>query len=126
MFAEIPNKIPTNAVRGDLDVWPSYGDLCEMNKFYRDFCSAEGWIGESYIGIWKPQEVKEYEPIISKTYPSKYHFFATDGGGSKFGFFKSSSNISYICAPDIGSEEDIRVLGDWDAFIGCLHSGDYI
>lgn len=67
-----------------------------------------------------------FKKCNSECYDTKYHFFGSDGGGTQFGFFMDDGAIEYVSAPNIGSIEDIRVLGNWDQFVSSLEKCDYI
>ena len=126
MFDERPDKVPVNPDETYNEVWPEFGKKCEMNKFYQEYQSAAGWLGESFLAIWSKEEICEYAPLIAETFSSRYKFFASDGGGNQFGFFADAERINYVSAPDIGSDDDIRVLGNWKEFLNSLRTGDYI
>lgn len=126
MFSEIPNKVRLDLVPERIDVWPEVGERCEVNLFYQKYDSAEGWIGEGYLMIWRRNETIKLGPVIANTFPEKYKFFGSDGGGNQFAFFDENGEIVYISAPDIGGEEDIRVLGGWREFVESIKSVDYI
>lgn len=125
-FDEIPNKVPRETQSLGMDIWPSLGTNCEVNLFFKDYASAEGWLGEGYFMIWSRDEIVSLQQVIMQTYPEKYHFFASDGGGTQFGFIEDGSKILYFSAPDIGTVEDIRILGNWDEFLRCIRESDYI
>ncbi|KZL22455.1 hypothetical protein [Pseudovibrio sp. Ad37] len=65
------------------------------------------------------------EPNL-EAYPEKYYFFASDGGGTQFGFIVENGDVVFVSAPDIGSEDDIRLLGDWNQFLKSIETNDYI
>lgn len=122
-FDEIPNKkLGTDAS----DCWPALGNSFPLNLFYRQFDGAEGWIGDSYFAMWSRKEISEFRGPNLEAFPSKYNFFGSDGGGTQFGFFVTDDGIQFCSAPDIGGEEDIRVLGDWNAFVSSIRHSDYI
>jgi len=121
---KLPNK---KAQVSDVsNAWPEFDDTFELNEFYRSFSSAEGWLGDSYIIVWSRKEIEDFRIHINEAYPKKYHFFGSDGGGTQFGFFVKNGVVSYVSAPNIGGEEDIRVLGSWDEMISCVEKCDYI
>lgn len=126
LFEKIPNKKPKPAEGENTDVWPQFGDQCEVNLFYRNFSSAEGWLGDRYIMIWSRKEVVDFRAASLETFPENYNFFASDGGGTQFGFFDDRGVVQYISAPNIGSEDDIRVLGSWVQLLSSIETGDYI
>lgn len=115
--------MPSNANR---DIWPDLGSDFELNQFYRSYLCSEGWVGECYLCIWTPEEIKEFGFSNLKTFPQKYNFFASNGGGTQFAFHRENGAIYYISAPDIGDATDIRELGDWEQFWSSIVSGDYI
>ncbi len=126
LFDQLPNKKPINKKHPIHDVWPEMGDNCEMNLFYRYFVSSEGWLGRGYLAIWSREEIFEYKNLINETYSKKFHFFASDGGGTQFAFVKINESIQYISAPDIGSGDEMRILGNWKQFLKAIREGDYI
>ncbi|MDO9415821.1 hypothetical protein [Pararhizobium sp.] len=125
-FDKIPNKELVEFKEAATAFWPEHGNNFELNKFYGLFKSAEGWLGRSYVSFWSRSEIESFRASNFEAYPEKYWFFASDRGGTQFGFFPEDGNILYISAPDIGEENDIRVLGDWDHFLSMLDSGEYI
>lgn len=125
-FLNIPNKRRLEASVMVSDIWPELGRDFELNQFYRQYESAEGWVGEGYLALWTQGEVRNFRAPNLEAYPDKYHFFASDGGGTQFGFVAENGTVSFISAPDIGDEEDIRVLGNWGQFLKCVETGDYI
>lgn len=126
MFAEIPEKVSVSGQRHNGDVWPEYGDRCEMNLFYREYSFAEGWMGDGFLVIWSRREIYGQQPSIRESYPDKYHFFGCDDCGSQFGFFENDGFMTYVCGPDIGSENELRVLGGWDEFVKRVSHCDYV
>lgn len=125
-FENIPNKslVKKNLVKADL--WPELGNDFELNQFYQKYDSAEGWLGEGYFVIWSQQEVLDFREPILEAYAEKFHFFASDGGGTQFGFFTENEKIFFVSAPNIGNEDDIRVLGNWQQLLEAVQAGDYI
>ena len=103
-------------------MWPDFA----LNVFYRLYDSAEGWLAKGYLAIWSRQEVPEYRAANLDTYPGRYHFFASDGGGTQFGFFQHDGAVQFVSAPYIGTEDDIRVLGDWSQFSNAIAQSEYI
>lgn len=122
-FDEIPNKKPGIETS---DCWPELGASFSLNLFYRQFDGAEGWVGDSYFAMWSRQEINDFRDPNLEAYPRKYNFFGSDGGGTQFGFFVADAGIQFCSAPDIGGEEDIRVLGNWQEFISSVSHNDYI
>lgn len=125
-FDRIPNKRLLEPVNEVLDLWPELGQDFELNQFYRRYSCAEGWLGEGYLAIWTKQEVEKFKEANVEAYSEKYIFFASDGGGNQFGFFVEDGEVSFISAPDIGDDGDIRILGNWCKFLRALEIGDYI
>lgn len=125
-FQSIPNKQHVESGVVQADLWPELGENFVLNQFYRQYVSAEGWIGDGYLALWTREEVRNFRGPNLEAYPGKYHFFASDGGGSQFGFLVENDKISFVSAPDIGDEEDIRILGNWSRFLKCVEAGDYI
>lgn len=126
MFATIPDKMIVDGQARQQDVWPEYGDRCEMNLFYRTYSFAEGWIGDGFLVIWSRREIACLAPIMRQSYPADYHFFASDDCGNHFAFRESAGRIQYVSAPYLGNEDDIRVLGDWEAFLNSVRECDYV
>ena len=126
LFELIPNKRPAESAEDEPALWPDLGHDFELNQFYRHFSGAEGWLGERYLIIWTKPEVLDYRGPNLEAYPEKYHFFASNGGGTQFGFFVEDGKVAYVSAPDIGDEGDIRILGEWGDFLKSLQHGDYI
>lgn len=86
-FDEITNKIDQpKDKRNVLGVWPSLGENFVLNEFYRHWLQAEGWVGQAYLMIWSPREVEDFRAANVGSYPDKYHFFASDGGGRSLVF----------------------------------------
>ena len=125
-FDIIPNKRPVDADEVTTNFWPDFGDGFELNQFYRCYDGAEGWLGEGYLAVWSRREIQNFREPIMEAYPDRYHFFASDGGGTQFGFVSQNDQILFVSAPDIGSEEDIRILGNWTQFLRSVETGDYI
>jgi len=125
VFTNIPNKKPVEQKNLPW-VWPQFGDQLIANIFYSEYSSAEGWVGDGYLMMWPREEVLTLEPIINEYFARKYHFFASDGSGTQFGFFDDGEKIMYISAPDIGDESDIKTLGTWQSFIESVHRNEYI
>lgn len=125
-ISNIPNKRSRDPNVAISDLWPELGKDFELNQFYRLYDGAEGWLGDGYLAIWPRNEVQEFRNPNLEAYPDKYHFFASDGGGTQFGFVVDNKVVSFVSAPDIGSEEDIRVLGSWEQFLRAVEAGDYI
>ena len=126
LFELIPNKRSAEGAEGEPELWPELGHGFELNQFYRHFSGAEGWLGEGYLAVWTKHEVLKFKKPNLEAYPEKYHFFASDGGGTQFGFFVEDGKVAYVSAPDIGNERDIRILGEWGDFLKSLQHGDYI
>ncbi len=122
-FNEFPNKRSGGQTT---DVWPDLGAEFMLNRFYRHFDGAEGWLGDSFLTVWSRQEVIQFRSPNREAYPEKYHFFGSNGGGTQFGFVCDNGGVEFCSAPDIGGEEDIRFLGDWVGFIQSLRDADYI
>lgn len=126
-FDEITNKIDQpKDKRNVLGVWPSLGENFVLNEFYRHWLQAEGWVGQAYLMIWSPREVEDFRAANVGSYPDKYHFFASDGGGTQFGFFVDAGGAKFISAPDVGEIDDIRTIGGWPQFIDALRLGQYL
>jgi hypothetical protein len=125
-FDKIPNKNPVNQKQTETDVWPDMGSEFVINQFYKQYSCAEGWLGDGYLAIWTQEEVQSYHEPNLEAYPAKYSFFASDGGGTQFGFCSENGKPVFVSAPDIGNEDDIRVLGDWESFLASVETGDYI
>jgi len=126
MFEKIPNKVSIAPSGEKQDVWPALSDQLEINLFYREFISAEGWIGSSYFVIWPREDVQRLRSVLTETFTCKYHFFGSNGGGTQFGFFENRGKFIYVSAPDIGNPNDIKQLGSWLEFMDSLMKGDYI
>lgn len=122
----IPNKRRVDVSTAASVPWPDLGENFVLNQFYKNYSGAEGWLGEAYLVVWGPEEALDFRGPNSEVYPDKYQFFASDGGGTQFGFFVSDDNATYVSAPNIGGEEDIRVLGEWQDFIHAIEAADYI
>lgn len=125
-FEALPNKRAAEVEQQATDMWPEFGAGFVLNKFYRNYDGAEGWLGDGYLAIWSRQEVQSFREPNLEAYPSNYHFFASDGGGTQFGFLGDDRGVSFISGPDIGGKEDVRVLGSWDRFLAFVAAGDYI
>lgn len=126
IFGSLPNKRTANTDEPPVNLWPELGDDFELNQFYRRYDGAEGWLGDGYLAVWTRQEVKDFREPNLEAYPATYCFFASDGGGTQFGFFSENGSVSFVSAPDIGGEEDVRVLGSWAQFLELIAAGDYI
>jgi hypothetical protein len=125
-FSLLPNKVLNETGIKGLEVWPELGQDFVLNQFYRVFQSAEGWLGERYVILWTKAQVLAFNDEDLLVYPSKYKFFASDGGGNKFGFFVQEHDLFFVAAPNLGSEDDIRVLGGWSDFIKAVQTANYI
>ncbi len=125
VFTNIPNKKLVEQKNLPC-VWPQFGDHVIANIFYSEYSSAEGWVGDGYLMMWPREEVLKLESIINESFDRKYHFFASDGSGTQFGFFDDGEKIIYISAPDIGDEGDIKPLGAWQSFIESVKRNEYI
>lgn len=126
MFASIPGKELQTTVPNEYDIWPDYADLCEVNLFHRQYVASAGYLGEAYLNMWSRQEIEDFKPFIAEAFPERFHFFGSDGGGNQFGFYWDGEKPVYISAPNIGGEEDIRILGSWEEMLELLRGGDYI
>ena len=122
-FEEIPNKKPGEEVN---DHWPELGASFPLNAFYRKFDGAEGWLGDGYFTMWSRKEICDFRVPNLEAYPERYSFFGSDGGGTQFGFIVTNGGVQFCSAPDIGGEEDVRILGDWQEFISSIKASDYI
>lgn len=125
-FSEIPNKQPIEANTLMTDCWEELGENFELNQFYRLYSCAEGWLGDGYLAIWTRQEIKKFREANRQVYSDKYHFFASDGGGTQFGFFTQNGQTFFVSAPDIGSKEDVHILGNWSQFLQLVKTRNYI
>ena len=76
--------------------------------------------------IWPKEDVQSLRSVIAETFTYKYHFFASNGGGTQFGFYEDRGRFTYVSAPDIGAIVDIKELGCWCEFMDCLTDGEYI
>ena len=126
MFDCIPNKRSKSAEPADVDVWPELADQLEINLFYRRYASAEGWLGEGYVMIWPRDDIAAFCSANVGTYPDKYKFFGSNGGGTQFGFYEDRGVVVYVAAPDIGHKGDIKILGNWHNFTECVSRNEYI
>ena len=73
--------------------------------FLRQHNGGEGFIGESYIVLWKAEEIalfnREYE--VAKYAPGIL-MFGSNGGGDGYGFDIQQDSMPVICMPFIGME----------------------
>ncbi|NKI61942.1 hypothetical protein HCG46_26945 [Labrenzia sp. PO1] len=125
-FDVIPNKRPEQNGGLAADVWPELGEDFVLNQFYRNYSGAEGWLGEGYFAVWTRQEISKFKEPNFLAYPEEFHFFASDGGGTQFGFFVRDGEVLFLSAPDIGGKNDIRILGKWPDLLKAIKLGDYI
>ena len=124
-FDEIPNKSRIKN-QETTTLWPELGETCEVNRFYKRFDSASGFIGKGYVQIWSRSFLNTAQDSAAAAYPSKFRFFASDGGGNMFGVTLRRGRPVYLSAPNIGDEYDIRYFENWDALISAIKEFDYI
>jgi len=74
-------------------------------EFLRQHNGGEGFIGDSYIVLWKAEELadlnREYE--VEKCAPGIL-LFGSDGGGEGYGFDTQSAAMPIVRTPFIGME----------------------
>ncbi len=121
----LPNKTVRSSIVEGKDLWPEFGEAFELNGFYRKYETAEGEIGESYIQLWTASEIDEYDAISSYMFSKENKLFASDGGGTYFGFKNSDSGVLFFSCDPIDLDGSINILGSWSDFIRSLESGDY-
>ena len=124
-FEELPNKKKRTDPLENECLWPEFGQLFELNAFYRKYQSSEGDIGEGYIKLWTVEEIKEYETISADMFDRENKVFGGDGGGTYFGFKRGENGILFFSFDPIDLEGSINILGTWLEFICCLKEGDY-
>ena len=125
-FEKIPNKLPVGDACKAQSPWPNLGQGFALNQFYRQYSSAEGWLGEEYLAIWSVGEILEFRTSSSLMYPENYNFFGSNGSGTQFGFIIEDKGVLFISAPDIGDIDDVRVNGSWEDLIRAIENSEYI
>ncbi|MEE4349391.1 MAG: hypothetical protein V2J26_04115 [Pacificimonas sp.] len=126
-FDILPGKVLREAGKNGVDPWADFKGKAEIIDFYKDYSSAEGWLGETRLAIWSREEVHEFRVANDGTYDPKYWFFGSDGCGTQFGLFVDETGEAvYVGAPDIGENEDIVVLGSWADFFSRIQAANYI
>lgn len=125
IFQKLPNKVAHSSTIEVKDLWPEFGEAFELNIFYRKYKTAEGEIGESYIQFWTANEINDYERIRIDMFGEENKFFASDGGGTYFGFKNSDAGIVFFSCDPIDFDGSIKMLGSWTDFIRCLEDGAY-
>ncbi|MDN3719664.1 hypothetical protein QW131_11975 [Roseibium salinum] len=126
-FDVIRKKRPVENAGEVSDIWPELGKDFELNQFYRRYSSAEGWLGEGYLAVWTQQEVSNLREPNLVAYPEKVPFFCVRRWRDAIRIFLvEDGEISFVSAPDIGGEDDIRIFGNWQDFLKAVELGDYI
>lgn len=78
--------------------------------FLRQHNGGEGFIGDSYIVLWKAEELadfnREYEV---ERYAPGILMFGSDGGGEGYGFDTLSAAMPIVRVPFIGMERSVAV-----------------
>ena len=125
-FDMLPNKIVRKPSRLATAVWPDCGKAFELNEFYRLYESSGGEIGEAYIVFWSTKEIEDYEPIRTEMYPATWKIFASDGGGTYFGFCDEAYKPHFFSCDPIDPMGSVTWLGLWPEFIPRLSMANYV
>lgn len=125
-FDMLPNKIVRDPSKLTTPVWPDCGKAFELNEFYRLYDSCGGKIGEAYIFFWTTKEITEYEPIRGECYPATWKIFASDGGGSYFGFSNEGDTPHFFSCDPVDPAGSVTWLGLWPEFIRRVSTASYV
>lgn len=125
-FDMLPNKIIREPSKLASPVWPNCGATFELNEFYRLYETCGGEIGEAYIFFWSTKEIAEYEPIRVEFYPATWRIFASDGGGSCFGFTDEDDNPRFFSCDPVDPTGSVTWLGLWAEFIQRVKTANYV
>ena len=126
IFDMLPNKIKKEPSKMATMVWPDFGKSFELNEFYRLYESCGGEVGKAYIFFWSTKEIVEFEPLRSELYPSAWRIFASDGGGSYFGFSDEDGKPHFFSCDPIDPMGSVTWLGLWPEFIPRLSMANYV
>lgn len=124
-FDPIPNKVSIAPDDPTPHPWPDFAPEADITRFYHLFDRAEGWLGESWFMIWNRALTRDLALVHMSDWPADIRFFGSDGGGT-LGLRRARGGAIYLSAPDIGGLEDLRVLGDWPAFLDAVGRRDVI
>jgi len=125
-FDMLPNKIMREPSKLATPMWPVFGKAFELNEFYRLYEYCGGEIGDAYIFIWSTKEIEEFEPIRVEYYPATWRIFASDGGGSYFGFSDEDDNPRFFSCDPVDPIGSVTWLGRWPEFIQRVSKADYL
>ncbi len=125
-FDMLPNKVLRQRPNLATPVWPECGAAFELNEFYRLYETCGGEIGDAYIFFWSTEEIAEYESIRAELYPATWKVFASDGGGSYFGFNTEAGHPRFFSCDPIDPTRSVSWLGLWPEFIQRVITANYI
>lgn len=125
-FDMLPNKIMREPSKLASLVWPDCGQDFELKDFYRLYESCAGEIGEAYIIFWSTEEIAEYEPVRVELFPANWRIFASDGGGSYFGFSDEADKPQFFSCDPVDPTGSVTWLGPWPDFIQRVSTAHYV
>jgi len=126
VFDMLPQKVCKEPSEMATLLWPECGNSFELNIFYKMYKSCGGKIGEAYIFFWSAEEIAEYEPLRIDMYPATWKIFASDGGGTNFGFRVNENKIDFLSCDPIDPTESVTWLGTWPDFIRRVSKANYV
>lgn len=89
-------------------------------RFLSHSNGGEGFIGDSYLILWKLEELRQLNDAYEVSqYAPGLIFFGSDGGGNAYAFDARSRNMPIVSVPFIGMQSDqIELLGtDFKSFL---------
>jgi hypothetical protein len=95
----------------------------EYSRFLQKFDGGEGFIGKSYIILWRLADLLKFNNSYRVSdYAPGLFLFGSDGGGEAFGFDLRSELKSVVSVPFVGMDwESAREIGrNFDIFLETL------
>jgi hypothetical protein len=100
--------------------WPE-----DFAAFLAESGGGEGWVGESYLVVWPPDEIEATnEELMLRKFAPTLVGFGSDGGGELFAFDKSQAPPRIVMVPLIGLDQPVDVGPDFGSFLRRLQSGE--
>ena len=100
----------------------------EYKKFLLRTNGGEGFAGNSYLILWRIEELKEANDAceVARCVPGLL-FFGSDGGGEAMAFDCRNSSMAVVSVPFIGMEFDVArsISPDFDGFLAAMACADY-
>ena len=96
--------------------------------FVRQHNGGEGFVGESYLVLWRVQDLKPFNADYKVLeYAPDFLFFASNGGGEGFAFDTAAETFPVYIIPFIGmSRHDaIAVSDSFAGFFGAVRKDEF-